>query len=93
MRHASPRTTLEFYVKARKKLKRTAQEAIGKLLFPGDEDSPPSWDYFKFPAHIKEKVKRDALNGIASMIFGDEEHQTPSERDEAQAEDNEDYLM
>jgi integrase len=39
MRHASPRTTLEFYLKAPKKLKRTAQEGIEKLLFPSDEDS------------------------------------------------------
>jgi hypothetical protein len=39
MLHASPRTTLEFYVKARKKQKRTAQRGIEKLLFPGFEDS------------------------------------------------------
>ena len=38
MRHASPRTTLEFYLKSTKNLKRTAQEGIERLLFPGAED-------------------------------------------------------
>ena len=94
MRHASARTTLQFYVKARKKLKRTAQEGIEKLLFPGDEDSTTSWDYFKFPAHIKERLKRDALDGVASLIFGGEQSEAPSERDEAQKDDDEhDHIM
>jgi hypothetical protein len=94
MRHASARTTQQFYIKARKRLKRTAQEGIEKLLFPGDKDSTPSWDYFELPAHIKEKLKREALNGIASLVFGGEESEAPSERDEIQMDDDEqDYLM
>jgi integrase len=57
MRHASPRTTLEFYVKARKKLKRTAQEGIEKLLFPGFEDSALSPDNPEVSDHLREKTK------------------------------------
>jgi integrase len=57
MRHASPRTTLEFYVKARKKLKRTAQEGIEKLLFPGFEDSALSPENPEVSDHLREKTK------------------------------------
>lgn len=93
MRHASPRTTLEFYIKARKKLKMEAQDGIERLLFPGAEDRPRWWENSEVPAHIKEKQKRDALNGIASLVFGAEESAAPSEQDEGQMDDKQDYLM
>jgi integrase len=93
MRHASPRTTLEFYVKARKKLKRTAQEGIEKLLFPCDEDSASISEYPKVSDHLREEQKRYALSGIASMIFGDEESGAPSERHLAPDDDKQDYVM
>jgi integrase len=94
MRHASPRTTLEFYVKARKKLKVRAQDGIEKLLFPSDEVGTPSWDDSEAATHIKEKQKLDALNGIASLIFGGEESEALSERDETLIDDDDqDPLM
>jgi hypothetical protein len=94
MRHASARTTLQFYVKARKKLKRTAQKGIEKLLFPGNEDRTHWWEDSEVPAHIKEKQKRDALNGIALLIFGGEESEAPSEQDETHMDDDEhDHIM
>jgi hypothetical protein len=93
MRHASPRTTLEFYVKARKKLKRAAQEKIEKLLFPGVDDSEISFEDSDVPAHVREEQKRDALEHIASMIFGGEDSEALSKPHEARIDDNEDYLM
>jgi hypothetical protein len=94
MRHASPRTTLEFYVKARKKLKRAAQEGIEKLLFPGDDDSALNSEDPEVSEHLREEQKRHALNGIASLIFGGEGSEAPSERDKTRMDDDEqDYLM
>ena len=93
MRHASPRTTLEFYVKARKKLKRTAQEGIEKLLFPGFEDSAVIPEDPEGSDHLRERQKRHALNGVASLIFDSEGFEAPSERAETQIDDNESYLM
>jgi len=58
MLHASPRTTLEFYVKARKKQKRRAQRGIEKLLFPGFEDSAVTPETLRFQT-IYEKDKSD----------------------------------
>jgi hypothetical protein len=93
MRHASPRTTLEFYVKARKKLKRTAQEGIEKLLFPGFEDSAVIPEDPEGSDHLRERQKRHALNGVASLIFDGEGSEAPSEQDETQIDDKQDYLM
>ena len=94
IRHASPRTTLEFYVKARKKLKRTAQEGIEKLLFPGNEDSALNSEDPEISDHLREEQKRHALNRIASLIFGGEGSEAPSERDKTRMDDDEqDYLM
>ena len=93
MRHASPRTTLEFYVKARKKLKRTAQEGIEKLLFPGVEDSALTLEDPEVPDHLREREKRLALNGVASLIFDSEGSETSSERDQTQTKDKQSYLM
>lgn len=93
MRHASPRTTLEFYIKARKKRKIRAQDGIERLLFPGAEESTLSWEDSEVPAHIKAMQKRDALDSIASMIFGGEESEAPSERDDTETDDTEDYMM
>jgi hypothetical protein len=93
MRHASPRTTLEFYVKARKKLKRTAQEGIEKLLFPGFEDSALSPEDPEVSDHLRERQKRLALDGIASLIFDGEGSETPSERDQTRTKDEQSYVM
>jgi integrase len=94
MRHASPRTTLEFYIKARKKLKIRAQDGIERLLFPGAEESSMFLEDSEVPGHIKEKQKRDALKSIASLIFGGEESGTPSDGDVPQMDDDDqDTLM
>jgi integrase len=93
MRHASPRTTLEFYVKARKKVKRTAQEGIEKLLFHGVEDSASNSEDLDVSDHLREEQKRHALNGVASLIFGSERSEAPSEWNENKIDDKQDYLM
>jgi integrase len=94
MRHASPRTTLEFYVKARKTLKIKAQNSIHKMLFPGDADSPSSIENSDVPGDVRQQQKRDALNRIASMIYGSEPSEAPAEPDDTQIDDDrQDHLM
>ena len=94
MRHASPRTTLEFYVKARKTLKLKAQKGIQKMLFPGDADSASSIEGSDVSGDVRQQQKRNALNHIASMIYGSEPSDVPSEPDDAQIDDDsQDHLM
>lgn len=90
MRHTSPNTTLEFYIRARKKLKRDAQESIQKLLFPGDADNVLALDDRDTPADVRERQKRDAVKHIESIILGNEDNESS---ELAGVEEVEDDLM
>jgi hypothetical protein len=93
MRHASPRTTLEFYVKARKRLKIAAQGQIQKMLFPGDEQITFTED-LELLADVREQKKTNALRRLESTIFGSIDSDDQPERDEAQMDDDgQDHLM
>jgi len=93
MRHASPRTTLEFYIKARKRLKLGAQEQIQTMLFPGDKQITLTED-LELIADVKKQQKRSALRDLESTIFGGEDSYDQPERDETQMDDDkQDRLM
>lgn len=93
MRHASPRTTLEFYVKARKRLKLGAQEQIQTMLFPGAEQITLTED-LELIADVREQQKRSALRNLESTIFGGEDSDDQPKRDETQMyDDGQDHLM
>jgi integrase len=93
MRHASPRTTLEFYIKARKTLKIKAQNGIQGMLFPGAEASTSFLEHADLPDDVRKKQRHDALDRIAPMIYGSERAEATSEPDEAQINDDQDHPM
>jgi hypothetical protein len=72
MRHASARITIDFYVKARKKLGLVIQDRIAKLLFPGVKNEHLSLDDSEIPNYVREEQKREAQEQVTSMLFGDE---------------------
>jgi hypothetical protein len=93
MRHASPRTTLEFYVKARKRLKVAAQEQIQKMLFPGNAQITFAED-LELLADVREQQKKNALRRLESTMFGGIDSDDQPERDEVQMDDDrQDHLM
>ena len=93
MRHASPRTTLEFYVKARKRLKVSAQEQIQKMLFPGNAQITFAED-LELLADVREQQKKNALRRLESTMFGGIDSDDQPERDEVQMDDDrQDHLM
>jgi len=91
MRHASARTTLQFYIRARKHLKRHAQEHIEKFLFPSDDDRPSALTDPNVPPDVKKRQKREAIEHIERMLIGGEESE--DSREQQLVEDTEDELM
>jgi integrase len=91
MRHASARITIDFYVKARKKLGLVIQDRIAKLLFPGVKNEDLSLDDSEIPDHVREEQKREAQEQVTSMLFGDEIEASPVNDDSSTEEV--DYVM
>ena len=87
MRHSSARTTLQFYIRARKHLKRDAQKHIEALLFPGDDDRSSVATEPDIPPGIKERQKREAISHIEAMIIGQALEELP-EKQQVEDEDN-----
>lgn len=93
MRHSSARMTLQFYIRARKHLKRDAQIHIEKLLFPSDDDGPSALIDTNLPPEAGED-KREAINRLESMLLGGHDELTAeSEAQATPVEDTEDNLM
>lgn len=92
MRHASARTTIDFYVKASKRLGLVIQERIQKLLFPTVSDDDLIFDEPDIPAEVQEKQRREAQERVSSVLFGIGEVDQSNAAEEARM-DNDDYVM
>jgi integrase len=93
MRHASPRTTLAFYIRARKHLKRDAQEQVDKLIFASDSDWPSALNDPNTPPDVRKRQKRDAIKHIDAMIVGGEDSDPQAELGQQPTEDENDDLV
>jgi len=91
MRHSSARTTLQFYIRARKHFKRDAQRHIDALLFPGDDDRPPLVTDPSASPDAKNQQKREAVKHIEAMIVGGEDSE--GSMDEQSQEETDQDLM
>jgi integrase len=92
MRHASARTTIDFYVKASKRLGLVIQERIQKLLFPAVRDDDLMFDEPDIPIEAKEKQRREAQERVSSVLFGIDQVDQSKTAEEARM-DNDDYVM
>jgi len=92
-RHASARTTINFYVKASSKLGRAIQERITRLMFPGLSEKDLSLDDHETPPEVQEKEKREAQEKVTSMLFGTEKLDQSDAIDDAQMDDNNEIVM
>ena len=88
MRHSSARMTLQFYIRARKHLKRDAQIHIEKLLFPSDDDRPSGRTDPTLPPDVKDQHKREAIKRIEAILVGEEDSE-----DSRRLENSDDNLM
>jgi hypothetical protein len=92
MRHSSARTTLQFYIRARKHLKRSAQKHIEKLLFPGDDDRPSLVTDPNLTPEAKDQQKREVIKHIEAMLVGNGEDLARSSEEHAIGETDDDLM-
>jgi integrase len=93
MRHASARTTIDFYVKASRRLNLAIQERIQNMLFPGMSDNDLTLDEPDIPVDVQDKRKREAQEHVTSVLFGIEKLDQSDAADETQMDDTDDLVM
>jgi len=98
LRHASPLTTLQFYVVASEKKKRDALERIEDMIFPHDENQPfiplqEPGTPVEVPLYASDQEKRQALEYVESMMLSGKTHEAVSSQPHDPEDDQEQYLM
>jgi integrase len=92
-RHASARTTINFYVKASSKLSQMIQERITRLMFPGLSEKDLTLDDPDVPREVREKQKREAQESLTSLLFGIDKVDQADAADDAPIGDNDNHVM